>query len=168
MGYQWHDDLSVRISIISTEFQWVQSDMPYTSATAPPCPSLAKSAVGYAPEWRLQPPWALHYPDATSYHQSTDNKSWLTGAIPKSNFAIPAFGQGGNEKAVSSVARTSLRRTSTWRAHHETRGFQFRFEVFNLFNRANYANPNVLMALSVLRQHRNEPRFWQLRGRISF
>ena len=29
----------------------------------------------------------LAYPDATSYSQSTNNGSWLTGAIPKSDFA---------------------------------------------------------------------------------
>ena len=49
----------------------------------------------------------LDYPDATSYSQSTDNKAWLTGAIPKTNFAVPTFGREGNEKPTA-VPRTEL------------------------------------------------------------
>ena len=67
-----------------------------------PVPRLANPAVGYAPgsgDYNADGN-NLDYPDALSYHQSTDNKSWLTGAIPKTNFAVPAFGLGGNEKAM--------------------------------------------------------------------
>ena len=146
-----------------------------TSATAPPCPSLANPAVGYAPgsgDYNADGN-NLDYPDATSYRQSTDNKSWLTGAIPKTNFAVPAFGQGGNEKPMQfrgpNFFETNI---NLYKDTHITErvNFQFRFEVFNLFNRANYANVDVNFPDGAFGAARasHEPRFWQLGGRISF
>ena len=72
-----------------------------TSAGAATCPSAANPAVGYATgsgDYNADGN-NLDYPDATSYKQSTDNSAWLKGAVSKSNFATPAFGSGGNEKA---------------------------------------------------------------------
>ena len=48
--------------------------------------------------------------------------------------------------------------------------FQIRFEFFNLFNRANYANPDTNIADGSFgaATGSHEPRFWQLGGRISF
>ena len=55
--------------------------------------------------------------------------------------------------------------------------FQFRFEVFNLFNRANYAwNGSAGSGVDVNLPDGNfgqatashEPRFWQLGGKLSF
>jgi Carboxypeptidase regulatory-like domain/TonB dependent receptor len=86
-----------------------------TAANAPACPSAANPAVGYAPssgDYNADGN-NLDYPNAASYKQSTDNKSWLTGAIPKTDFAVPTFGQEGNEKQCNSVGRTSLRRMET-------------------------------------------------------
>src|SRR5262249_52142739 len=60
-----------------------------TSATAAPCPSQANPAVGYAPgsgDYNADGN-NRDYPDAVSYRQLTDNKAWLTGAIPASDFA---------------------------------------------------------------------------------
>jgi hypothetical protein len=146
-----------------------------TSATAPPCPSLANPAVGYAPgsgDYNADGN-ALDYPDATSYHQSTDNKAWLTGAIPKSDFAIPAFGQGGNEKAMQFRGPNFFETNVNF--YKDTRitervNFQFRFELFNLFNRANYANVDVNFPDGSFgaATASHEPRFWQLGGKISF
>jgi Carboxypeptidase regulatory-like domain/TonB dependent receptor len=146
-----------------------------TSATAPPCPSLANPAVGYAPgsgDYNADGN-NLDYPDALSYHQSTDNKSWLTGAIPKTNFAVPTFGLGGNERPMQfrqpNFFETNI---NFYKDTHITERvvFQFRFEVFNLFNRANYANvddnfPDGSFGAATAS---HEPRFWQLGGRISF
>ena len=146
-----------------------------TAQNAPPCPSLANPAVGYAPgsgDYNADGN-NLDYPDATSYHQSTDNKSWLTGAIPKSDFAVPAFGQGGNEKPMQFRGPNFFEtNVNFYKDTHITErvNFQFRFEVFNLFNRANYANPDDNFPDGAFGAARasHEPRFWQLGGRISF
>ena len=132
-----------------------------TSTGAPPCPSEANPAVGYAP-------------DALSYKQLTNNKDWLTGAIPKSNFAVPAFGAaGGSEKPMQFRGPNFIETNINF--YKDTKitervGFQFRFELFNLFNRANYTNvdtnfPDGNFGHATLS---HEPRFWQLGGRISF
>jgi hypothetical protein len=146
-----------------------------TSNTAPPCPSQANPAVGYAPgsgDYNADGN-PLDYMDATSYHQSTDNNSWLTGAIPKSNFAVPAFGQGGNEKSMQfrgpNFSETNVNFYKDTRITERV-NFQFRFELFNLFNRANYANPDDNFPDGSFGAARasHEPRFWQIGGKISF
>ncbi len=146
-----------------------------TSSGAPPCPSAANPAVGYAPgsgDYNADGN-NNDYPDALSYHQSTDNKAWLTGAIPKSNFAVPTFGQEGNEKPMQfrgpNFFETNINLYKDT-AITERINFQFRFEVFNLFNRANYANvdtnfPDGNFGFATAS---HEPRFWQIGGRISF
>ncbi len=146
-----------------------------TSASAPPCPSMANPAVGYAPgsgDYNADGN-NLDYPDAVSYHESTNNKDWLTGAIPKSNFAVPTFGQEGNEKPMLFrgpnffETNTNLYKDTPITEHVN---FQIRFEFYNLFNRANYANvdtnfPDGSFGAATAS---HEPRFWQLGGRISF
>ena len=146
-----------------------------TSSTAPPCPSQANPAVGYAPgsgDYNADGN-NLDYPNAVSYHQLTDNKAWLTGAVPKSNFAIPAFGQGGNEKPMQFRGPNFFEtNVNFYKDTHITERvvFQFRFELFNLFNRANYANVDQNFPDSAFgaATASHEPRFWQLGGRISF
>ncbi|HTZ84071.1 MAG TPA: carboxypeptidase regulatory-like domain-containing protein [Candidatus Acidoferrales bacterium] len=116
---------------------------------------------------------AASYPDATSYTQSTDNKSWLSGAIPKSDFAVPTFGQNGNEKAMQFRGPNFFETDINFYKDTmitERVNFQFRFEVFNIFNRANYANvdtnfPDGNFGFATAS---HEPRFWQLGGRLSF
>ena len=126
----------------------------------------------------------LDFPNAVSYHQSTKNSSWLTGAIPSSDFAVPTFGTEGNEK--SNAFRGPNFIETNINVYKDTRitehvNFQFRFEVFNLFNRANYVDftsygtidsggidmnlpdGNFGQATSS-----HEPRFWQLGGKLSF
>ena len=66
---------------------------------ANPCPSAANPATGYAPgsgDYNADGN-NLDYPDASSYHQSTNNRDWLTGAIPKSDFAVPYVRYGRRE-----------------------------------------------------------------------
>jgi Carboxypeptidase regulatory-like domain len=116
---------------------------------------------------------AASYPDAVSYHQSTSNGSWLTGAIPKSDFAIPTFGQNGNEKSMAFRGPNFIETNVNFYKDNritERVNFQFRFEIFNLFNRANYAtvdnnfpDGNFGQATSS-----HEARFWQLGGKLSF
>ncbi len=146
-----------------------------TSDEAPPCPSLANPAVSYASfsgDYNADGN-NLDYPDALSYLQSTDNKAWLNGAIPKSDFAVPAFGQGGNEKPMQFRGPNFFESNVNFYKDTpitERINFQFRFEVFNLFNRANYANVNVNFPDGSFgaATASHEPRFWQLGGKISF
>ena len=146
-----------------------------TSAGAAPCPSMANPAVGYATgsgDYNADGN-NLDYPDATSYKQSTDNSAWLKGAIPKSNFAIPAFGSGGNEKPMQFRQPNFFETNANiYKDFHITErvNFQFRFEVFNLFNRANYANvdTNIPDGSFGAATGSHEARFWQIGGIVSF
>jgi hypothetical protein len=115
----------------------------------------------------------LAYPDAVSYSQSTNNKSWLTGAIPKSDFAVPTFGSEGNEKSMQfrgpNFYETNI---NFYKNTHITErvNFEFRFDVFNIFNRANYTNIDTNFPDGNFGQatSSHEPRFWQLGGKLSF
>jgi hypothetical protein len=139
------------------------------------CPSPANPAIGFAPgsgDYNADGN-NLDYPDATSYSQSHDNKAWLTGAVPKSNFAIPAFGSEGNEKPMRFRGPNFFEtNTNVYKDTHFTErvNFQIRFEFFNLFNRANYGtvDQNIADGSFGAAINSHEPRFWQLGGRLSF
>jgi hypothetical protein len=139
------------------------------------CPSPANPAIGYAPgsgDFNADGN-NFDFPDASSYSQSTDNKSWLSGAIPKTNFATPAFGSGGNEKSNGfrgpNFIETNLNFYKDNRIT-ERINFQFRFELFNIFNRPNYSNINTNLPDGNFgfATASHEPRFWQIGGRLSF
>jgi hypothetical protein len=146
-----------------------------TSQGAPPCPSQANPAVGYATgsgDYNADGN-NLDYPDATSYHQSGNNKDWLTGAIPKSNFAVPNFGSEGNEKPMRFRGPNFYETSANFYKDTpitERVNFQIRFEFFNLFNRANYATVDTNFPDSAFgaATASHEPRFWQIGGRLSF
>jgi len=158
-------------------------------ANAGPCPSPTNQAIGYGATSGdyLGDGDNLAYLNATSYSQSHSNGDWLTGGIPKSDFAVPTFsnsGTNGNEKAMQfrgpNFAETNV---NFYKDTHITERvvFQFRFEIYNLFNRANYVDftsfgniasggidmnypdGNFGQATSS-----HEPRFWQLGGKLSF
>jgi hypothetical protein len=146
-----------------------------TSPSAADCPSFANPAVGYAPgsgDFNADGN-NFDYPDVVSYDQLTDNSAWLTGAWPKSDFVQPAFGQGGNQKPQQfrgpNFIETNINLYKDTRITERV-NLQLRFEVFNLFNRANYANPatNLPDGNFGAATASHEPRFWQLGGRISF
>jgi hypothetical protein len=145
-------------------------------ANAGPCPSATNPATGYGPSSGdyLADGANNSYPDAVSYSQPGSNSAWLTGGIPKSDLAVPAFGTGnGNEKSNAFVgpnfAETNV---NFYKDTHITElvNFQFRFELFNLFNRANYAtvDTNFPDGNFGVATASHEPRFWQLGGKISF
>ena len=146
-----------------------------TAVNAPKCPSLANPAVGYAPgsgDYNADGN-NLDYPNATSYQQSTDNKTWLTGAIPKTDFATPTFGSEGNEKPMQFRGPNFFETNANFYKDTpiaEGISFQFRFELFNVFNRANYANvdTNIPDGSFGAARGSHAPRFFQLGGRISF
>jgi hypothetical protein len=143
---------------------------------ANPCPSAANPATGYAPgsgDYNADGN-NLDYVDASSYHQSTNNRDWLTGAIPKSNFSVPTFGTGGGNEKPMQFRQPNFIETNV-NFYKDTKitervNFQFRFELFNLFNRANYANvdTNFPDGNFGAATGSHEPRFWQLGGKISF
>lgn len=160
-----------------------------TDSNAPPCPSAANPAVGYGGSSGdyLGDGDNLAFPDVVSYGQSHSNGAWLTGAIPKSDFAVPTFsnsGANGNEKAMQFRGPNFIEtNVNFYKDTHLTERvvFQFRFELFNLFNRPNYVDyqsysnieaggidmnfpdPNFGLATTS-----HEPRFWQLGGKLSF
>jgi hypothetical protein len=160
-----------------------------SGTTAPPCPSAANPAIGFSPSSGdyLGDGDNLAYPDAVSYSQTHSNSAWLTGGIPKSDFAIPTFsnsGTNGNEKAMQfrgpNFAETNI---NFYKDTHITErvNFQFRFEVYNLFNRANYVDFTGYSNIASGGVDMNypdgnfghatsshEPRFWQLGGKLSF
>lgn len=126
----------------------------------------------------------LAYPDATSYTQFHDNKAWLTGGIPASNFAAPAFGVEGNEKAMQfrgpNFIETNLNFYKDTKITEHV-NFQFRFELFNIFNRPNYVDFTGFGTIATggidlnlpdgtfgQATSSHEPRFWQIGGKISF
>jgi hypothetical protein len=147
-----------------------------TAPNAPPCPSAANAAVGYAAFSGdyLADGANNSYPNAVSYSQPGSNGAWLTGGIPKSDLAVPAFGTGnGNEKS-NAFSGPNFYETNVnfYKDTHITErvNFQFRFELFNLFNRANYTNvdtnfPDGNFGLATAS---HEARFWQLGGKITF
>jgi hypothetical protein len=126
----------------------------------------------------------LAYPNAVSYSQSTNNKAWLTGAIPKSDFAVPTFGSEGNEKAMQFRGPNFIEtNVNFYKDTHLTERvvFEFRFDIFNLFNRANYVDFTSFTNITGGGIDMNFPdgnfgqatssheaRFWQLGGKISF
>jgi hypothetical protein len=146
-----------------------------TAPNAPACPSAANPAVGYAPgsgDYNADGN-NLDYPNATSYQQSTNNKAWLTGSIPKADFTTPTFGQEGNEKPMQFRGPNFIETNANFFKDTpitERIGFQFRFELFNLFNRANYANvdTNIPDGSFGAATGSHEPRFFQLGGRFTF
>jgi hypothetical protein len=146
-----------------------------TAVGAPPCPSAANPAVGYGASSGdyLADGDNIAFPDALSYSQPNNNKSWTSGGIPKANFAVPSFGLEGNEKSNGfrgpNFYETNI---NIYKDTHITErvNFEFRFEIFNLFNRANYAgvDTNFPDGNFGVATSSHEARFWQLGGKISF
>lgn len=139
------------------------------------CPSPGNPAIGYAPGSGdfIADGDNYDFPDVTSYSQTKGNKAWLNGVFSKANFPVPAFGSSGNE--TSNAFRGPNFIETNVNLYKDTRitervNFQFRFELFNIFNRANYSNPdtNLPDGNFGFATSSHEPRFWQLGGRLSF
>ena len=146
-----------------------------TGTGAPPCPSAANPAVGYGASSGdyLADGDNIAYPDALSYSQPNNNKAWTSTGIPKADFAVPAFGSEGNEKSNGfrgpNFYETNI---NFYKNTHITErvNFEFRFDVFNIFNRANYSTVDTNFPDGNFGQatSSHEPRFWQLGGKLSF
>jgi hypothetical protein len=146
-----------------------------TATGAPPCPSAANPAVGYGASSGdyLADGDNIAYPDAISYSQPNNNKAWTSGGIPKADFAVPTFGSEGNEKS-NGFRGPNFYETNVnfYKNTHITEkvNFEFRFDIFNLFNRANYStvDTNFPDGNFGVATSSHEARFWQLGGKISF
>jgi hypothetical protein len=155
-----------------------------TGTEAPPCPSPANPATGYAASSGDYNADGVNndYPNVLSYHQSTSRKAFLTGSLSASNFAIPAFGSDGNEK-VGQFREPNFAETNVnfYKDTHVTErvNLQLRFEFFNIFNRPNLLN--VAGGINGVNRTGNWtdgnfgqatashlPRWWQLGAKISF
>jgi hypothetical protein len=147
-----------------------------TTPGAPPCPSAANPAVGYGPASGDYNADGVNndFPNAVAYHQSTSRSAFLsTGSIPRSNFAVPTFGQEGVEKVGQfrepNFAETDI---NVYKDTHITErvSFEVRFEFFNLFNRPNLLNVdnNFTDGNFGLATASHLPRWWQLGGKITF
>ena len=147
-----------------------------TVANAPPCPSLANPAVGYAVgsgDYNADGD-NNDYPDVATYHQGSSRKAFLNGVFSAGQFGSPStFGSEGNEKVNlfrgPNFAETDV---NIYKDTHLTEqlNFQVRFEFFNFFNRPNLANidPNLPDGNFGKATAAHLPRFWQLGGKISF
>src|SRR5262249_55018475 len=122
-----------------------------TSPNAPACPSAANHAVGFAAgsgDYNADGN-NNDYPDANSYHQGTSRQAFLTGIFTPGQFTAPAtLGTQGNEK-VNQFRGPNFAETDV-NFYKDTPiteriNFQFRFEFFNLFNRANLANMDTFI-----------------------
>ncbi len=150
-------------------------------ANPAPCPSLANPAVGYAlgsGDYNADGVSAINgigldYPDAGNYSQKNTRSAFLNGVFAPGQFVAPAFGSEGNEKPGQfrgpNFAETDI---NFYKDTHITErvAFQFRFEVFNLFNRANLStvDTHLLDGNFGKATQARIPRYWQLGGKISF
>ena len=157
----------------SNSYQPVCGD---TSPTAAPCPSFANPAVGFAPgsgDYNADGN-NFDYPDAANYHQGNTRNAFLTGIFAPGQFTAPGtLGSEGNEKVGQfrgpNFAETDINFYKNTRITERV-NFQFRFEVFNLFNRANLSNVNFNLPDGNFGKATAAriPRFWQLGGKLSF
>ncbi|HMH06411.1 MAG TPA: hypothetical protein VK579_07060, partial [Terriglobales bacterium] len=150
-------------------------------ATAVACPSFGNPALGYAPgsgDYNADGVTAnggigLDYPDVGNYHQGNTRSAFLNGSFSAGQFTAPAFGSEGNEKVGQfrgpNFAETDINIYKDTRITERV-NFQFRFEVFNLFNRANLStvNTHLLDGNFGKATAARIPRYWQLGGKISF
>jgi hypothetical protein len=162
---------------------WTTSRFIGTCASASACPSPANPYTGYAAgsgDFNADGDTAgvagvgLDYPDVTSYHQVTSRSGFLNGVFSSGQFLAPAtFGTQGNEKPsqfrTPNFAETDLNLYKNTRLTERV-NFQFRFEIFNLFNRPNLTSFDNNLADSTFGRARAQqlPRNWQIGGRITF
>jgi len=146
------------------------------------CPSAGNPAIGYAPSSGDYNADGVNndFPDVSSYKQDTSKKAFLTtGSLATASFSVPTFGSEGNEKPGQfhgpNFFETNINLYKDTKITERVT-FQFRFEVFNLFNRPNLTNVDgnfddragVGNGNFGLATNSHLPRWWQLGGKISF
>jgi hypothetical protein len=146
-----------------------------TSSGAPTCPSASNPIVGLASnsgDYNADGD-NFDYPNVTMYGQGSSRAAFLTGIFSPGQFTQPTLGTEGNELQnlfrEPNFAETDAaiyKNNKIW----ESVNLQFRFEFFNLFNRANLGfvdadpiDPNFGKVTS-----QQLPRWWQIAARITF
>lgn len=156
----------------------IQSGNPvfvYTNAPFQPIVNSTGQYVGYKPgsgDYNADGD-NFDFPDVASYSQGKSRKAFLHGMFSPGQFTQPAFGQEGNEKynrfvgpAFNEWDAALLKNTKIF----ENLDFQFRFEVFNVFNRPNLVNVDNNLPDGTFGQAtgQNTPRFIQIGGNLTF
>jgi len=112
------------------------------------------------------------FPNVTSYREATSRSAYLNGVFSAGQFAAPALGTNGDEKAQQ-FRQPSFTETDLT-AYKDTRlterlNLQLRFEFYNLFNHPNlyldrnFANGSFGKAVS-----QQLPRNWQVGAKLTF
>ncbi|HYK34979.1 TonB-dependent receptor [Alloacidobacterium sp.] len=153
-----------------------------TSAGAPPCPSPSNPAVGFAPgsgDYNADGDTSgvagvgLDYPDVANYNMHTSKAAYLAGAFSAGQFAQPAFGTQGNEKANQFGSPDFFETDLNFYKNTpitERVSFQVRFEFYNIFNRVNLTGFDINQADGTFGRATAQqlPRNWQIGGRLTF
>ena len=113
------------------------------------------------------------YPNVSSYQQGTSRSAYLSGVFASGQFTAPAQGTQGNEK-FNPFRNPAFIQTDTtvYKNTHITErlNFQFRFELFNLFNHPNFQNIQGDLSAGNFGRVTAQtlPRWWQIGGKLSF
>jgi len=113
------------------------------------------------------------YPNASSYQQGTSRSAYLSGVFASGQFTAPAQGTEGNEK-FNQFRNPAFIQTDTtvYKNSHITErlNFQFRFELFNLFNHPNFQNIQGDLSAGNFGRVTAQtlPRWWQIGGKLTF
>jgi hypothetical protein len=156
----------------------LQSGYPITVSTNAPFEPVTNSAgqyIGYKPgsgDYNADGD-NFDFPDAANYSQGNSRHAFLNGIFGASQFTQPTFGQEGNESYNRFVGPnfdewdTGLLKNTKIA---ESVNFQFRFEVFNTFNRPNLINVDTNLPDGNFGKATSQdtPRFVQLGGNLTF
>ena len=113
------------------------------------------------------------YPNASSYQQGTSRSAYLSGVFASGQFTAPAQGTEGNEK-FNQFRNPAFIQTDTtvYKNTHITErlNFQFRFELFNLFNHPNFQSIQSDLSAGNFGRVTAQtlPRWWQIGGKLTF
>jgi hypothetical protein len=113
------------------------------------------------------------YPNASSYQQGTSRSAYLSGVFASGQFTAPAQGTEGNEK-FNQFRNPAFIQTDTtvYKNTHITErlNFQFRFELFNLFNHPNFQSIQGDLSAGNFGRVTAQtlPRWWQIGGKLTF
>jgi hypothetical protein len=179
-------------SIYQTGYPFVVSTRgpfkPACAAPDPTCINPASKYIGYATgsgdynadgdygqESGVGASVSIDYPDAHSYTQATSRQDFLNGTVfTPGQFTPPAtFGAEGNETPnpfrLPNFAETDAAVYKDTLITEKV-NLQFRFEFYNLFNRANLGNfdSNTLDATFGKALGQQLPRWWQIGAKITF
>jgi hypothetical protein len=116
------------------------------------------------------------FPNATNYTQTNNyfsSSATNYGVFAAGQFTVPTMGTFGNETNHSfrepSFAETDI---SVYKDNHITErlNFQFRFDLFNVFNRGNFQGIQANVNAGNFGQVTSEllPFFWDVGGKFTF